>query len=94
MPAEAPFLPAETRDLTGGPREMLHPLLASEKTGRLAPLCPTWSQPCLPLNSSFLHAEAGVHSGLGGVMKSLRLFIVLLRGGKRGANAPESIGKK
>lgn len=57
----------------------------------LVPLCPTyqagcftWSQPCLPLNSSFLHAEAGVHGGLGGIIKSLRLFVVPLRG-ERGA---------
>lgn len=58
---------------------MLHPLSASKKTEGLASLCPTyqagcftWSQLCLPLNSSFLHAEAGVHSGLLDVMKILR----------------------
>lgn len=67
----------------------------------LVPLCPTyqagcftWSQPCLPLNSSFLHAEAGVHGGLGGCQEKPQVFIVPLGGGERGANAPESTGKK
>lgn len=49
---------------------MLHPLSASDKTGRaphFAPPCRPGSftrfRPCLPLSSPFLHTEAGRPAG-------------------------------